>query len=147
MRDPYHRPSFYEGEVLPAADLTATVDYARDQMARHERLLHSWGIVNGLALAGTGKSLSVPSSGGGTTTIKYVEVTLRAGAAIDGSGREIVVPEDAVLGEDQFAVADPSDTTGTTMYPVFLVGKDAPAPAAQSLSGLCEQGLSTRIDE
>lgn len=48
MTAPVARPGFFEGEVLPAADLTATVDYAREQLARHARYAHSWEIVSGL---------------------------------------------------------------------------------------------------
>ncbi len=40
MSDTVVRPTFYEGEILPAADLIATVDSSRAQLARHERYVH-----------------------------------------------------------------------------------------------------------
>jgi hypothetical protein len=106
MADPIARPTFYEGEILPAADLVGSVDYARNQLARHDRYLHRWGIATGLVLQGTKKATV-----NGTA---YVAVTLVAGIAIDGYGREIVVPADAQLSPADLenAVAR-SPTSGT----------------------------------
>jgi len=128
MTTPIVRPTFYEGEILPASDLTATVDYARNQVARHSRYLHSWGISSGL-------------------TLKFASgnVTLSAGVAIDGTGREIVVPDDLQLDSttfDVFPQVDPS-----TLYPVFLNGVDQPAPPSSNLSGACGGAQSTAIQE
>src|SRR6266404_3997208 len=95
MSDLIARPTFYEGEVLPAADLTAAVEYPRDQMARHNRYLHTWGIASGLKLT-AGKATT--TSGGET----YKPITLSAGVAIDGTGREIVVPDDVDLSSQDF---------------------------------------------
>ena len=68
------RPIFYDGQILDASDLGDSVDYARDQIARHERYGHSWGIYFGFGLKF--------DSAAGT-------VTVAAGMAIDGRGREL----------------------------------------------------------
>lgn len=115
MTDPIQRPRYYEGQVLGADDLTAGLDYTRAQAARHNRLVHRWGIVSGLALTAT------PRTGAGAS---WVEVTMGAGMAIDGTGREIVVPDDVLLDERAFerrriTVGDPE-----AWYPVVIAGTD-----------------------
>jgi hypothetical protein len=137
MSDPIARPTFYEGEILPAADLVASVDYPRDQIARHARYLHSWGIVSGLDLQGTD---AADASG-----TRYKAVTLRAGVAIDGSGREIVVPEDVALQpEDLKSQTNPKPQI---WYPVFLTGRDEAARASTNLTGACNGSQPTLIRE
>jgi hypothetical protein len=120
------RPTFYEGEILPAADLTATVDYSRSQMARQSRYLHSWGIATGLRL----------SFGNGTAT-------LGQGVAIDGTGREIVVPADVQLDTNTFTVFQ----TAGAWYPVYLNGVDTAAAASSNLTGACGSAQSTSMQE
>ncbi|HLK05677.1 MAG TPA: hypothetical protein VKT53_14660 [Candidatus Acidoferrum sp.] len=131
------RPTFYEGEVLPAADLVSSVDSARGQMARHDRYLHSWGIVTGLSLVGTDATLA-----GGT---KYKTIVVQPGIAIDGTGREIVVPSQISLVSTEFQYAvNPKDNI---WYPVFLTGQDEPAPPSANLTGACNTSLPTAIQE
>src|SRR5262249_37423053 len=48
--DQAQRATFYEGQYLGAADLTAVVDYGRVQHARHLLGAHTWGIAMGLEL-------------------------------------------------------------------------------------------------
>jgi hypothetical protein len=113
------RPTFFEGQVLRAADLTLSADHARGQLARHERYLHSPGVATGLAL-------SVDDS----TGVKQVKVS--PGLAIDGTGREILVDREEQLPADLFSrlhVALPDDPANKdAWYPAFLVGRDEPAP-------------------
>src|SRR5262245_12313100 len=89
------RPTFYEHQILAAADLTATVQTARTHAARHDRYLHEWGIAEGLALATESKTDP-------DTNSQYVTVTVQPGMAIDGTGREMVVPGPVALQEAQF---------------------------------------------
>jgi hypothetical protein len=124
MTNPIARPTFYEGEILPAADLGATVDYARNQMARHSRYLHTWGIASGLVLKDP--------------------ATLTAGVAIDGTGREIVVPDDVQLDPSTFDVFIQADGT---YYPVYLNGVDQAAAPASSLTGACGGSQPTSMQE
>jgi hypothetical protein len=133
------RPTFYEGEILPAADLSATVDYARAQTARHARQAHSWGIVAGLDLAAASAATASGQS--------YAVVTLAAGSAIDGTGREIVVPADLQLDPIDFLSQVNPQNDPAILYPVFLSGLDQPAAAASGLTGACDTALSTRIQE
>jgi hypothetical protein len=139
MTDPIARPGFYEGEVLPAADLTATVDYAREQMARHARYAHSWGIVTGLEL----KSSTTATAGGQS----YAVITVSPGVAIDGTGREIVVPDAVPLDPTDFLSQVFPQPDKTILYPVFLVGLDQAAPASSGLAGACNSSQSTRTQE
>jgi hypothetical protein len=118
------RPVFQEGQVLAAADLTATVSYARGAAARHARLLHDWGIADGLGL--TTEDRTDPA-----TNARYVEVSVSAGLAVDGTGREIVVPSPVVLSEADFEEVNGANQPTTDPYPVFLASADR----AQSASG------------
>jgi hypothetical protein len=127
--DPVERPVFYEGQVLASADLTASLEYPRDQMARHERFLHAWGIAAGLGL-------TQPDPAG--------PIWVDAGIAIDGTGREIVVPAREQLPDANFSSVL---QTGVDTYPVFIVGKDKTAPASTGLSGLCNDAQPSRVVE
>lgn len=128
MADPVQRPRFYEGQVLGADDLTAGLDYTRAQAARHNRLVHRWGIVSGLSLTAT------PRSSAGAS---WIEVSVSPGMAIDGTGREIIVPETELLDERAFerrrvAVGDPE-----AWYPVVIAGADqgaVPPPTTRKCS-------------
>ena len=144
MSNRIERPTFSEGQILGANDLTATVDYARGQQSRHNRYLHTWGIANGLQLSGKDKTHSAGNA-------PYQEITLSAGLAIDGRGRELIVPEPVRLSEDDFndlniaiAVSDPADSP---RYPVFLIGRDTSAPPPPFSTGDCASGEPTRIIE
>ena len=123
------RPVFFEGQILAAADLTSAVDYGRAQVARHERYLHSWGVAEGLELTTTSKT--DPATGK-----NYVEVTLDAGVAVDGTGREIVVPGPYQLSTTDFSIANPSGLANTD-YPILLHGIDSTAPAAPLATTAC----------
>ena len=129
------RPSFYEGQVLRAADLDLAQEYARGAAARHERYLHTPGIATGLELA-------LDDSTG------TVQVSLSPGLAIDETGRQVIVdralplaPEDL----DNQGVLIPSDTDpgvkqdDRPWHPVFLNGLDKAATAA-AMSTACGAG-------
>ena len=134
------RPAFHEGQVLAAADLSATVEHARGVAARHARYLHEWGIAEGLGLVT--QSRTDPS-----TNARYVEVTVSAGLAIDGTGREVVVASPVVLRESDFEEVNGADQPTDEPYPVFLTAADrdpAQSPRADSCSGTAGQ---TRVEE
>jgi len=131
------RPVFFEGQILAAADLTGAVDYGRAGVARHERYLHDWGIAEGLEM--TAKT---------NATGKYVDVTLGAGVAIDGAGREIVVPQAVPLDTDAFFAANGASPQVKANYPILLHGIDTVAPAPPLAAGACGAGSqSTRTQE
>lgn len=76
------RPRYYFGQVLGVDDLSAEQDYFRDRLRRHQRALHGFGIVHGLAVA-------VESGASGAT------VVVAPGFAIDRNGEEIEVTVNA----------------------------------------------------
>ncbi|MEV4319038.1 hypothetical protein [Actinocrispum sp. NPDC049592] len=125
------RPAFHEGQVLAAADLAATVEHARGAAARHAKYLHDWGIAEGLAL--TTESRTDPATKG-----RFVEVTVSPGMAVDGTGREIVVPSPVVLRESDFAEVNGADGLPDEPYPVFLTAID------RSGTGSC---AANRVEE
>jgi hypothetical protein len=137
------RPAFAEGQILAATDLGATVDHPRARAARHDRYLHEWGIGEGLELV----SAPVDDPGGDDP---YAEVTLRPGMAVDGTGREIVVPEPVVLSETAFLdVVDAGrPAQDTDLYPVFLAGLDEERAPVSFTADRCGAGQPpTRVEE
>jgi hypothetical protein len=139
MSDQIQRPVFYEGQILGALDLEATVDYSRGQEARHERYLHTWGIAAGLDLKKKPKQIETSAG-----TVDYVEVVLSPGVAIDGRGREIVVAEEKRLVEDDFVQLNVAINDKTALYPVLLIGRDTTAPASAFNIGDCAAAQPTR---
>ncbi|MFD5391587.1 hypothetical protein ACFWMG_43065 [Streptomyces sp. NPDC127074] len=134
------RPDFHEGQVLAAADLSATVEYARAGAARHARHLHEWGIVEGLGLATEPRTDPL-------TGVRHVEVSVSAGIAVDGTGREVVVTEPVVLRESDFEEVNGADQSTDEPYPVFLTAADrepAQLPGPVSCSG---GATKTRVEE
>src|SRR5687768_17330815 len=125
MSDQIARPVFFEGQILGAIDLQDTVEYSRGREARHERYLHTWGIASGLELSAKPKQIEVNNA-----TIDYQEIWLSPGLAIDGRGREILVPESRRLSEDDFDQLNVAITDPTALYPVLLIGRDKTAPAS-----------------
>lgn len=135
------RPTFFEGQVLSAADLERAVGYGRDARGRHLRYQHSWGIVTGLELTGEERTTADGSD-------TYVAVTLSPGLAVDGHGREVVVADESELSEALFIqlnvlkAGDP-----TAYYPVFLTAADEEAEAPTALAGSCAEAAPTRVGE
>jgi hypothetical protein len=127
------RPIFNDGQILSAADLVATVDYPREQLGRHERYLHSWGIAYGFDLKTTPKTDA-------TTQKSYVEVTVAPGLAIDGRGREVVLNADQLLDPVDFSTAhvfDPAPASKDAWYPVYVRGLPPTKVTQTSLTGAC----------
>jgi hypothetical protein len=87
------RPRFYEGQYLGAADLSAALEYARLQQARHALGAHTWGIALGLYL------LERPSPGAPDRR----DVFLQPGYGWDGFGRPLVLGAPLRLSELDFA--------------------------------------------
>lgn len=134
------RPSFHEGQVLAAADLTATVDHSRGHDARHDRYLHDWGIAEGLGLT------KVDRRDAGNNP--YVEVTLQPGVAVDGTGREIVVPLPVRLSEALFDQINGASLEPDAYYPVVVHGLDRDAPQPAFSPAACgANGQPRRIQE
>ena len=73
----FERPHFYAGRLLTAADLQDDQDYFRAKIRLHNRLLHGWGVVTGLQVSESARTL-----------------TVSAGLALDCAGNELVLAED-----------------------------------------------------
>lgn len=136
------RPLFIDGAILGAGDLTALEQLDRDRDARATRHLHTPGIGAGLELT----KQTPPGQSG------FVEVTLQPGYAIDGTGRELVVPTVLPVTADQFTgdIPNPVMQQGskiTVWYPVFIHGFDAPVIATNGKTGCEGGGGPTRMAE
>jgi hypothetical protein len=96
--------------------------------ARHSRYLHEWGIAEGLGLVTENRTDPA-------TNARFVEVSVSPGMAIDGTGREVIVPAPVVLRESDFEQVNGADQATTSPYPVFLTAMDRePGSAPQSAS-------------
>src|SRR5687767_2316129 len=143
MGDRIARPSFFEGQVLRAADLDLGQGYARGAMARHERYLHTPGIATGL-------ELTVDKSTGVTV------VKMAPGTAIDVTGRQIVVDREETLAAedlDSQGVLTPPDTDPALeqedrpWHAVFLTGRDESATPTSFSRGCGSGAQPSRMDE
>jgi hypothetical protein len=134
------RPIFFENQILGAADLTATVENSRAQEARHNRYLHSPGIAAGLELT------KLPDKDKGDP---FIKITLSAGLAIDGTGREIIVPQAEPLSESKFSQLQITGGAGKDdWFPVFLAGEDQKTAQAPFSTGVCMGGTAaSRVGE
>ena len=142
MSDPVARPVFFEGQILGALDLQDTVEYSRGRDARHSRYLHTWGIATGLELSAKEKEVDVNG-----TPVKYQEIWLSPGMAIDGRGREIIVSEARRLSEvlfDELNVAVQEKPGEEHLYPVLLMGRDRSAPPSTFTISDCANPEPTR---
>lgn len=134
------RPAFAEGQILAATDLGATVDFPRGRAARHDRYLHEWGIAEGLTL--TKEDRTDPDNR------PYVAITVQPGVAIDGTGREIVVPDPVVLQESLFDEVNGADPASLDPYPVFLAGLDEDQTPVSLAADRCgSTSATTRVAE
>jgi hypothetical protein len=134
------RPAFHEGQVLAAADLSATVEYARGPAARHARHLHEWGIAEGLGLVTQPRT--DPATG-----VRYVEVSVSPGIAVDGTGREVVVTEPVVLRESDFDEVNGADQLAVEPYPVFLTATDREPDRSAAPVSCSGSATQTRVEE
>ncbi len=79
------RPAYFSGRLLDAGTLAAEQNYHRKKLRRHNRALHGYGVVTGLAVR-------VESTDSGESRI-----VVEPGYAIDPSGEEICVPRAVTL--------------------------------------------------
>ena len=73
------RPTYFSGQLLDAETFTAEQDYHREKLRRHNRGLHGYGVVSGLAVR-------EPVTGAGAS------VVVEPGCAIDLLGEQVCVP-------------------------------------------------------
>jgi hypothetical protein len=90
MLEPPRRLNYFSGRLLTAEDYQAEQSYWLGKHRSHARHLHGSGVVCGLGVT--------PSGSGG--------VTVEPGLAIDGFGREIVVPEPRQMSDPRQPIDD-----------------------------------------
>jgi len=124
-----NRPAFFDGQQLTAADLTAVQSYHTELLWLHQRYLHDWGIVSGLAVRGAK----------GEST-----VTVAAGYAIDSRGRSIVLTAPVTLTVPA-VVGAPAG--GPMKYHVSISYADDANLRPVVRAGVCESaGAVSRLD-
>lgn len=137
MSTAIQRPSFFFGQYLGPDDLQLLQDHSRGQLARHQRYLHTWGITSGLELFETGKQ-----NVGGQ---EYLLISLRAGSAIDGYGREIIIDEDQPLDTTHFEQL--AVFVQDAWHPVVVRALETPALPSMFSAGDCADDQPKRIEE
>jgi hypothetical protein len=90
MLEPPRRLNYFSGRLLTAEDYQAEQSYWLGKHRSHARQLHGSGVVCGLGVTPSG------SSG----------VTVEPGLAIDGFGRDIVVPEARLMSDPRQPIDD-----------------------------------------
>jgi hypothetical protein len=119
------RPRYREGQVLRRQDLQDEQDYRIGLRWQHNRACHGWGVVEGLEF--------YVSADGKTAT-------LGPGYAIDGYGRDLVVPQARRLQQTDFEIVCGKPLTGTHTIDFWLVYQER---ESDPLPG----GNFSRIDE
>lgn len=124
------RPSFAEGQILAAADLAQLASYPRGRDERHNRFVHRWGIVTGLAL-----ETEAAEDGA-------VRVFVTPGLAIDGEGRELLVTDRIALDAAQFKRTIGNSIDKEAAYPVFLLSQYRASGPDPSRVGPCGESTA-----
>ncbi len=75
------KPAYFQGQLLLKDDFVDEQKFHIDDRARHNLNLHGWGVVRGLEVTAAGDS----------------SVSISAGYAVDGRGREILINEAETL--------------------------------------------------
>src|SRR2546421_1484385 len=118
------RPRFRERQVLRAADLEVEQSYLITARRRHNIGQHGWGIVSGLQLANTPEGLFV-----------------LPGMAVDGYGRELIVPASLAIPPDAF------HQLGTDALEVWLCYDLVQVNVPQRGSWDCGSGRNSNVRE
>lgn len=138
MAESIKRVHYFDHQFLRENDFTKEQEYHIGMRQRHNRLLHTWGIADGLGL-----SYMVGASRG----------TVSEGIAFDGQGRQIVLAEDTPTqdlsgsaskalfvtisyGEEQTDSSDEMGVPGNTRWTekaVIEVAENAPSDPSQKL--------------
>jgi hypothetical protein len=125
------RVTFFDGELLTAADLTDVQELNRQLRWLHNRSLHTWGIGLGLGVTGQKGDRAV---------------TIAPGYAVDCLGRELVLLTAQTQPIPPVAAA--ADGSPASYYLVArYAGDDDLAPDAETRQGLCGTSGAVRLPE
>ena len=120
---PVTRVNYFDRQFLGAEDFSAEQAYHLAMHRRHVLAQHTWGIVAGLRVKWEDKKLLV-----------------EPGVAVDGYGRELVLPRGVTLDEKEF------DRKGSDALEVWLSYRAAkPAQRPEGLSSARPKGRCRRI--
>jgi Chaperone of endosialidase len=122
MVDATKRMSYFDRQFLRAADFQDEQHYDLDRRRRHNRLLHSPGVAEGLNVTGN---------------INDAFVTVSAGTAYDALGQEIVLAS-----SQQVSVAAIGGTVGTALITIAYAEQASDPSTDPGITG-----TSTRISE
>lgn len=119
------RPAFFDGQRLTAADLGGASGYSALLRRLHNRALHGWGVVLGLAVTGARGARSVQVS---------------PGLALDCTGRELLLPAATEVAVPPVAAAGD--------WFLVVSGADDADLAAEERAGVCgAEGAVRLLDE
>lgn len=124
------RPSFFDGQLLAAADLTAIYDYHREMRWLHNRALHGWGIALGLRVKGAAGDRTV---------------TVTPGYAIDCQGHDLVLASQSTLQVPPVAGAAGGGSAFYYLTASYLT--DAQLSPSETGQGDCASGGAVRLPE
>jgi endosialidase-like protein len=151
MPEPMQRPHYFDRQLLGVDDFVLAQTYDLTRRRLHNRLLHTWGITDGLAL---------------TFAAGATRASVSAGSALDNLGQEIVLASvtqtpdvsgyagKAVFVTITYAEADTDARTAngvtgnsrTTETPIIQVSDAAPTnPGAQLIVGRLTVGADGKI--
>jgi len=128
------RPSYFSGQLLDADTLVAEQDYHREKLRRHNRGLHGYGVVTGLAVR-------IESTNSGES-----RVVVEPGYAIDPTGEEICVPRAVTLTPQ--GLGDSAVVTlrfWERVCPSLPTAGDASAGISSVVEEACVIGLSPAV--
>jgi len=108
--DVTQRMNYFDHQFLRVDDFSQEQSYQLDRRRRHNRLLHVWGIAEGLTL----------TAANGATG-----VTVQPGTAIDGAGREIVLANVS-------SAVDLSGHAGKVVYVTIAYGEELSDPTSDA---------------
>ena len=120
-RDLTSRMSWFDRQFLRAQDFTDEQDYQLDRRHRHNRLLHTAGVADGLAVTGDAQE---------------TQFTIAPGTALDTAGREIVLLESVTS-------VVPDSLSSATAAEVYLVYEEEAVAPSQD-PGVTGQATRTR---
>lgn len=136
----FKRNAYFYGKLMTVRDFELEQEYFNEKRFMGNRLVHGQGVVCGLEVESV-------SFGSGAAADKLV-VTVSAGVALDGCGREIVV--DRTLTDEELEVPEIADLSGRKQFYLYLKYKESfgePVPALADASGCDETCCHSRIFE
>ncbi|MCS3499344.1 hypothetical protein M2189_001695 [Bradyrhizobium japonicum] len=101
------RNRYYRRKMMTAEDFRAEQDYMIGRRRLVNRAMYGWGVVEGLCVAHDGTHANGHRLAQDQADVaKSGRLVIGHGFALDGHGRELLVPEDHCLGSHDFFVVD-----------------------------------------